>query len=90
MPADSTANGNAMKLLWWIVGALWAVMMYFGTTTLNSLQDQVKENAKLTTKHESDIGYIKENIVSINAKLDLLIRDKYSAKSSSTTLPSSS
>ncbi len=43
---------------------------------MEDMRDDVDANTILTTRHETDIGYIKEAIININDKLDILISKK--------------
>ncbi len=74
----STPN-TAQRTLWWMLAAMLGLVMFllniigqmYATVSLD-----VKENTRLTTKHEADIGYISDNIGYIVEKLDALLNEK--------------
>lgn len=74
MTPTSSSNGN-VKILMSILATLFTAMILRGYASLAS---DVSEATRLTTKHEADIGYIRENLTSINNKLDILVNQKLS------------
>lgn len=84
MTTPRTINGTSQKILWWIVGSLFAITMAGGTFGLSTLAGKVEENSKLTTQHEVKIGGIEDDIEEIkslikevNNNLNGFMKDRY-------------
>ena len=76
-------NGTAQKTLFWLLGSLLTVIVVLmgilstaRTSAIEDIASRVAETEKLTTKHETDIGYIKESIINIDKKLDILVNQR--------------
>ena len=74
---------SSQRILWWLLAAMLGFIMFVlsilavGYSQMyTGISEDVQENTRLTTKHETDIGYIGNTLTEISRKIDILINEK--------------
>ena len=78
MTPTRPSNGIAMRILWWIVASLWAVVMAVSTMAYSRISTAIEKNTELTTVHEARITGINDTMKEIKDAVkenNTLIRD---------------
>jgi len=70
---DNRASKNNAKILWWVIGALWAVSWFFTTTAYSELKVDVKENTQGRIEMARDMQYVKQSVDEIKLGLNQLL-----------------
>ena len=78
-----TQLNTSQRILWWLLAAMLGFVMFVlsilavGYSQMyTGISEDVQENTRLTTKHETDIGYIGNTLSEISRKIDILINEK--------------
>lgn len=76
---DSSSRIGTAKMMWWIVGTLWAVVMLFGGILINQSVEngEIARDAELTNvRQDEQIKATERQLARIEEKIDrLLIRE---------------